>query len=65
MTGYAVGGTDGMLAAWAHLKEDAMSDMVAKAVTPEDRDVFEALYNFNRRTVYRRTRKYKKNAFGF
>ena len=65
MTGYAVGDTDGMLAAWAHLKEDAMSDTVAKAVTPEGRDVFEALYNFNRRTAYRRTRKYKKNAFGF
>ena len=51
MTGYAVGGTDGMPAAWAHPKEDAMSDTVAKATTPEGRDVFEALYNFNRRTA--------------
>ena len=51
MTGYAVGGTDGMLAAWAHLMEDAMSDSVAKAITPEGRDVFEALYNFNRKSA--------------
>jgi hypothetical protein len=37
MTGYAVGDTDCMLAAWAHLMEDAVSDTVAKAVRPEGR----------------------------
>lgn len=53
-----------MLAAWAHLMEDAMSDTLAKAVSPEGRDVFEALYNFNRSNRYRRKRKYKLNPFG-
>jgi hypothetical protein len=45
--------------------EDAMSNTVAKRITPEGRDVFEALYNFNRSTRYRRKRKYKLNPFGF
>jgi hypothetical protein len=65
MTGYAVGGPDGITAAWAHLMEDAMSDTVAKVVSPEGRDIFEALYNYNRKSAYRLRRKYKKNAFGF
>jgi len=50
MTGFAVAGPDGMIAAWAHLLEDSMSDTVAKAITPEGRDVMEALYNYNRRS---------------
>jgi hypothetical protein len=54
-----------MLAAWAHFMENAISDTVPKAVTPEGGDVFEALYNFNRRTAYKGIRKYKKDAFGF
>jgi len=65
MTGYAVAGPDGMVAAWAHLLEDAMSDTVAKAITPEGRDVMEALYNYNRRSSYKQYRKYKRNVFDF
>ena len=54
-----------MLTAWTHLMEDAMSNTVAKRITPEGRDVFEALYNFNKSTRDLRKRKNKINPLGF
>lgn len=65
-TGYLIGGPDGMLAAFGHLAEDSMSDMMAKALTPEGRDVMEAMYNYNNKRVRRRYRKAytRPNIFG-
>lgn len=40
---YPSSGPDDVLATWAHVVEDAMSDTVAKTITPEGRDVWENL----------------------
>ena len=60
-----LGGPDAVLAACAYIVKDAMSDTVAKTITPKGRDVWESLYHYTNKSRYRRTRKYKRNAFGF
>lgn len=65
-TGYLIGGPEGMLAAFAHLAEDAMRDTIAKAVTPEGADMMESMYHYNNKRVKRRYRRAytRPNIFG-